>query len=129
MGQPGGRFAPVDVVPGQIRLGHRDLFSRAELLRIAQPLEQRRIRLRDVTLGKSRPVQRIRHPDGARPVAELREQGVTVLLVEQNASRAIELADRSYVFVKGEVVAAGSREDFLARDDLASLYLGVEQAR
>lgn len=61
-------------------------------------------------------------------IVELREQGVTILLVEQNAARAIRLADRSYVFVKGQIVASGTRDDFRGRDDLASLYLGVDHA-
>jgi branched-chain amino acid transport system ATP-binding protein len=60
--------------------------------------------------------------------ASLRERGVTVLLVEQNATRAVELADRSYVFVKGEIVASGTSEHLRDRHDIASLYLGMEHA-
>lgn len=62
-------------------------------------------------------------------ISELRDQGVTILLVEQNAARAIALADHSYVLVKGEVVASGTRAEFAERHDLASLYLGAEKAR
>ncbi|ADB52793.1 ABC transporter ATP-binding protein [Conexibacter woesei] len=57
-------------------------------------------------------------------VAELRASGVTVLLVEQLAHRAVALADRSYVFSHGEVAATGSAEELAAAVDLESSYLG-----
>jgi branched-chain amino acid transport system ATP-binding protein len=58
-------------------------------------------------------------------LAELREQGVTVLLVEQNASRAVALADRSYVLRTGVVAASGPREQLLETVDFAEAYLGA----
>jgi branched-chain amino acid transport system ATP-binding protein len=58
-------------------------------------------------------------------LAELREQGVTVLLVEQNASRAVALADRSYVLRTGSVAASGPRDELLATVDFAEAYLGA----
>jgi branched-chain amino acid transport system ATP-binding protein len=58
-------------------------------------------------------------------LAELRDQGVTVLLVEQNASRAVELADRSYVLRSGSVAASGPRDELLATVDFAEAYLGA----
>ncbi|HEV7641690.1 MAG TPA: ABC transporter ATP-binding protein [Gaiellaceae bacterium] len=58
-------------------------------------------------------------------LAELREQGVTVLLVEQNASRAVELADRSYVLRSGSVAASGPRDELVATVDFAEAYLGA----
>ena len=58
-------------------------------------------------------------------LAELREQGVTVLLVEQNASRAVALADRSYVLRTGAVAVAGPREQLLETVDFAEAYLGA----
>lgn len=54
-----------------------------------------------------------------------RVEGMTVLLVEQNAARAIELADRSYVLRAGLVTLAGSRDELLQTADFASVYLGV----
>lgn len=57
-------------------------------------------------------------------IAGLRERGVTVLLVEQNATRAIELADYSYVLRLGKIADQGTREEVLANTDLVSLYLG-----
>jgi len=58
-------------------------------------------------------------------LAELREQGVTVLLVEQNAARAVALADRTYVLRNGVVAVSGRREELLATVDFAEAYLGA----
>lgn len=58
-------------------------------------------------------------------VAELREAGVTILLVEQNAVRAAKLADRTYVLRNGKVAMVGTREELAGRADLAELYLGL----
>jgi branched-chain amino acid transport system ATP-binding protein len=58
-------------------------------------------------------------------LVELRQRGRTVLLVEQNARRALEIADRGYVLRTGEVAAEGSGADLAGRDDLFATYLGV----
>ena len=58
-------------------------------------------------------------------IGELRAEGVTMLLVEQNAARAIEFADRSYVIRSGSIVESGSRQDF-AGSNLAALLLGPD---
>jgi branched-chain amino acid transport system ATP-binding protein len=58
-------------------------------------------------------------------LAELRAEGTTVLLVEQNAARTIELADRSYVLRTGLVALSGTRKELLARPDFESTYLGL----
>jgi branched-chain amino acid transport system ATP-binding protein len=58
-------------------------------------------------------------------LAALRDDGLTILLVEQNATQTIEFADRSYVLRNGVVAASGSRDDLLATADLADLYLGL----
>jgi branched-chain amino acid transport system ATP-binding protein len=58
-------------------------------------------------------------------LAELRESGVTILLVEQNAARAVEFAERSYLLKTGEVAREGSRSQL--RDEgqaLTEAYLG-----
>jgi branched-chain amino acid transport system ATP-binding protein len=56
-------------------------------------------------------------------IAGLRDDGVTVLVVEQNAARAAALADRTYILSNGLVSAHGAREEM--RDaDYASAYLG-----
>jgi branched-chain amino acid transport system ATP-binding protein len=55
----------------------------------------------------------------------LRADGVTILLVEQNAARTVEFADYSYVLRSGELVAQGNRESLKQRTDIADLYLGA----
>jgi branched-chain amino acid transport system ATP-binding protein len=57
-------------------------------------------------------------------LAELHGQGLSVLLVEQAARRAILAADRAYVMVNGTVQACGSHDD-LARSSLLDAYFGV----
>ena len=59
-------------------------------------------------------------------LAELRERGVSLLLVEQNARRAIEFADRGYVMESAEIRLSGRREELLAGTDLESAYFGDE---
>jgi branched-chain amino acid transport system ATP-binding protein len=56
-------------------------------------------------------------------IAGLRDEGVTVLLVEQNAARAVALADRTYVLRNGLVAAEGDRQS-MASADFAGAYLG-----
>jgi branched-chain amino acid transport system ATP-binding protein len=56
---------------------------------------------------------------------ELTSKGVTILLVEQNAMRAIEFADRTYVLQTGRVTAAGTRDEVAARTDIEALFLGA----
>lgn len=58
-------------------------------------------------------------------LAELRDEGVTILLVEQNALRAVEFADRSFVLRAGEIVLSGGREELLDLPNLAASYLGL----
>jgi branched-chain amino acid transport system ATP-binding protein len=55
----------------------------------------------------------------------LREEGTTILLVEQNARRTVAFADRTYVLRAGTVVFSGGREEFVGSDAVADLYLGV----
>jgi branched-chain amino acid transport system ATP-binding protein len=55
---------------------------------------------------------------------ELRAEGATILLIEQNALATIEMADRTYVLRHGEISLEGTGEDLLARDDLLGLYMG-----
>jgi branched-chain amino acid transport system ATP-binding protein len=57
-------------------------------------------------------------------LSELRDTGVTVLLVEQNATRAVALADRTYVLRTGRVALEGTREELLRTADFATEYLG-----
>lgn len=57
-------------------------------------------------------------------VAQLRETGVTILLVEQNVERTLEVADRTYLLNTGRVEFEGSAEELRSRVDIASAYLG-----
>ena len=57
-------------------------------------------------------------------IAELRNNGLTVLVVEQNAMRALEIADRAYVMRTGSIVAAGTSDELGGGAGLASAYLG-----
>jgi branched-chain amino acid transport system ATP-binding protein len=57
-------------------------------------------------------------------IARLRSQGVAVLLVEQNARAALEVADRAYVLETGSLVQHGSAADMLKDSRLAEIYLG-----
>jgi branched-chain amino acid transport system ATP-binding protein len=56
---------------------------------------------------------------------ELRREGVTILLVEQAAARAVEFADRSYILRTGRVAHSGTRDELLRMEDFESAYLGV----
>jgi len=58
-------------------------------------------------------------------LAELRDEGVTIVLVEQNAARTLAFADRTYVMRSGQVVRAGTRSDFAEHPDVAQQYLGI----
>ncbi|MFC6881229.1 MULTISPECIES: ABC transporter ATP-binding protein [Actinomadura] len=58
-------------------------------------------------------------------VAEINRQGTSVLLVEQNAALALELASTAYVLEVGEVAARGASADLAAGDELRRRYLGA----
>lgn len=57
-------------------------------------------------------------------VSQLRETGVTVLLVEQNVERTLQVADRAYLLNTGEVEHHGSAKELSQQIDIASTYLG-----
>jgi len=58
-------------------------------------------------------------------LGELRAQGVTILLVEQDARRALKHADRGYVMRTGRVVLEGAAADLLADESVRTIYLGA----
>jgi branched-chain amino acid transport system ATP-binding protein len=60
-----------------------------------------------------------------RLIAELRAGGRTILVVEQNVAKVLEVADRAYVMRTGQVVEEGSAAELRARTDLFAAYLGV----
>ena len=57
-------------------------------------------------------------------ITSLREEGRTLLVVEQNATRMLEVADRAYVLRSGEVVASGTGGELRERDDLFDAFVG-----
>jgi branched-chain amino acid transport system ATP-binding protein len=62
-----------------------------------------------------------------RTIAELRAGGVSVLLVEQNARAALQIADRAYVMELGEFVLQGAATDIAGNTRVAESYLGLGQ--
>jgi len=59
-------------------------------------------------------------------IEELHGSGTTILLVEQNARMALQVADRGYVMQSGEIVLSGSAEDLRANETVRKAYLGIE---
>ncbi|WP_395141506.1 ABC transporter ATP-binding protein [Schlegelella aquatica] len=57
-------------------------------------------------------------------VNDIHKQGVTILLVEQNASRALQLANRGYVMDSGEITMTGPAEQLLNDPKVRAAYLG-----
>jgi len=57
-------------------------------------------------------------------ILTIREEGVTILLVEQNAKKALELADKGYVFETGRIVFEGSAEKLMNSAEVKQAYLG-----
>jgi len=59
-------------------------------------------------------------------LVRLKEEGLTLLLVEQNARAALQIADRGYVLETGRVVLSGAAGDLLADQDVKRAYLGKD---
>ena len=57
-------------------------------------------------------------------IAEIRREGTTVVMVEQNAYAALELADRGYVLEQGRVTLSGTGRELLANPHVRAAYLG-----
>jgi len=88
----------------------RALMSRPRLLMLDEP-----------SLGLAPLVVR----DIFRVIASLRETGVSILLVEQNARAALQVADYGYVLETGEIVLAGASEELIANPRVIESYLGL----
>jgi len=58
-------------------------------------------------------------------VVEINAQGTPVLLVEQNANKALEIANRGYVLETGSIVKQGSGRELLESEDVQKAYLGM----
>lgn len=57
-------------------------------------------------------------------IKEIHKQGVTILLIEQNAKAALEVADYGYVLETGSIVLEGDGIDLLSNDEVQKAYLG-----
>jgi branched-chain amino acid transport system ATP-binding protein len=63
-----------------------------------------------------------------RLIAGLRDEGMAILLSEQNARLSLAIADRGYVIEKGRVALSGTGHELLHSADIAERYLGVGAA-
>lgn len=88
----------------------RALMSRPRLLMLDEP-----------SLGLAPLIVR----DIFRVIAGLREAGVSILLVEQNARAALQVADYGYVLETGEIVLAGPSEELISNPRVIESYLGL----
>lgn len=62
-------------------------------------------------------------------IADLKREGLTILLVEQNARAALALADRGYVFETGQIVLEGTSRELSDNPEVQRAYLGKEYQR
>lgn len=58
-------------------------------------------------------------------IKELQKDGITILLVEQNAKMALSIADRAYVLENGRISMSGNANDLLNDDRVKKAYLGA----
>jgi branched-chain amino acid transport system ATP-binding protein len=58
-------------------------------------------------------------------IKRVNSEGTSVLLVEQNVSMALRVAQRAYVLEEGRMVAEGTADDLMQRDEIRRAYLGV----
>lgn len=92
----------------------RALMSRPRLLMMDEP-----------SLGVAPLVVR----DIFKTIAELKQSGLTILLVEQNARAALAVADRGYVIETGQIVLEGTSQELRDNREVQRAYLGKEYAR
>ena len=58
-------------------------------------------------------------------VREIKNRGITVLLVEQNVQQSLEIADQGYVLENGRIVSRGPGRELLADGHIKEAYLGI----
>jgi branched-chain amino acid transport system ATP-binding protein len=105
---------------GTLSGGERQMLALGRAL-MAQP---RLLMLDEPSLGLAPLITR----EIFRIIASLRETGVSILLVEQNARAALETADFGYVMETGEIVHAGPAGELMADPRLVTTYLGGNEA-
>ena len=102
---------------GTLSGGERQMLAMGRAL-MARP---RLLMLDEPSLGLAPLIVR----DILRTVSELRDQGVSILLVEQNARAALRIADRAYVMELGQMTMDGPADALAADPRIADIYLGV----
>ena len=60
-----------------------------------------------------------------RLIRTLRDEGITILLVEQNVRQALAVVDRGYVLESGRIILAGTARELLQNELLVNSYLGI----
>jgi len=63
----------------------------------------------------------------ARVLQEINRQGTTILLVEQNARMALQVAQYGFVLETGRIVLEGTAQELAANENVQEMYLGVQQ--
>jgi len=58
-------------------------------------------------------------------IKEINSRGITVLLVEQNVQRSLEMADEAFVLENGRITMHGPGHELLANDHIKAAYLGL----
>jgi branched-chain amino acid transport system ATP-binding protein len=103
-------------------LGHSDRIGEQQMLAIARALMStpRLLLLDEPSLGLAPTMVETVF----RAIAEIRRQGMTVLMVEQNAALALRMADRAYVMESGRIALEGAARDLLDNADVRRAYLG-----
>ena len=61
-------------------------------------------------------------------IVKINERGTTILLIEQNANMALQIADRGYVLETGKVTLSDDAERLQANDEVRKAYLGSGEA-
>jgi branched-chain amino acid transport system ATP-binding protein len=102
---------------GELSGGQQQMVAIARAL-MARP---RLLLLDEPSLGLS---PRIVH-DMFAAIRRINADGISVLLVEQNVTMALEVSHRAYVLEEGRVVAEGAPQELLARPEIRRAYLGV----
>ncbi len=119
MGEVVRRFPPL--ASRQLQLGGTLSGGEQQMLAIGRALmaRPRLLMLDEPSLGLAplmvREIMRI--------LADLRVQGITILLVEQNARQALQLADRCYILASGWIVAGGEARAMLESPEVQAAYL------
>lgn len=58
-------------------------------------------------------------------ISQLHREGLSILLVEQNAAQSLEIAQRAYVLEQGAITLSGAAQELATRDEVRRAYLGL----